>query len=95
MTLYDLPPAQPTATSLAAAAQIAPSANRLRALVLGYIRECGAAGATDEQVQVALNMPGSTERPRRCELVASGCVVDSGMTRKLASGRSGIVWRAA
>lgn len=79
-------------TSKEAALSIEPCAATLRAKVLAFIQESG--GATDEQIQDALEMNPSTERPRRGELVEAGSVVDSGTTRKTRSGRWAVVWIA-
>lgn len=49
--------------------------------------------ATDKQMQAALNMDGSTQRPRRVELMRAGRIVDWGK-RKQENGRSATVWRA-
>ena len=81
-------------TSEAAAEAIAPTAGTLRARVLDYLKVCGAYGATDEEVQKALAMNPSTQRPRRIELFDAGLVVDSGEKRKTRSGRNAVVWRA-
>lgn len=51
-------------------------------------------GATDEQVQDALDMNPSTERPRRGELVKRGRVQDSGDRLPTRSGCLAIVWEA-
>jgi DNA-binding IclR family transcriptional regulator len=51
-------------------------------------------GMTDEEIQRALKLNPSTERPRRIELVQAGKVRDSGRTRKTASGRAATVWAA-
>lgn len=90
-----LPPAQRhSETSVAAAAQIAGVAGRLQRAVYEYLRSRGAEGATDEEIQSALAMPASTERPRRVELVESGHCEDSGRTRLTRSGRKAVVWIA-
>jgi hypothetical protein len=60
--------------------------------VLQYITQCGTFGATDEEVQVQIPMPANTQRPRRIELVRRGLVVDSGRTRRTASGVAAVVW---
>lgn len=52
-------------------------------------------GRTDEEMQLALGLAGSTQRPRRVELVRMGKVVDSGLTRKTASGRQATIWKLA
>jgi hypothetical protein len=53
---------------------------------------CEQGDATDEEIQLGLEMSGSTERPRRVELVAAGRIVDSGRTRPTQSGRQAVVW---
>ena len=60
-----------------------------RARVLAAIRSTGEEGLTDKEAQALLGMRGSTQRPRRIELVKVGLVLDSGRTR----GRS-TVWVA-
>jgi hypothetical protein len=79
-------------TSHAAAAAIEPVSGRCRQLVYDYISLQGTHGATDEEIQTVLNMAGSTQRPRRVELVEAGLVKDSGRRRAMKSGRSAIVW---
>lgn len=79
-------------TSTLAAISIEPSAPTLRARVLELLQKFGRVGMTDEQMQIALQMNPSTERPRRLELVAAGLVMDSGRTRKTVSGRKATVW---
>jgi hypothetical protein len=79
-------------TSKASAADIESKAKTLRAEVLGFIRISGRYGATDEELQIALNMNPNTERPRRVELVERGLVVDSGKKRKTKSNRQAVVW---
>lgn len=81
-----------SATSEAAAEEIAPDAARLRARVYGYLQFVGSTGATDEEMQDALNMVGNTQRPRRTELVDAGKVRDSGLKRKTKANRGAVVW---
>lgn len=99
--LFDDKPADPTppsvkgsATSKAAADQIKPSAAGLRAKVLQYLEDQSLKGATDDEIQVALDMNPSTQRPRRIELVEAGAVKDSGSRRQTRSGRNAAVWVA-
>lgn len=94
--LFDRPaPAQRhSVTSVAAAKQIEPRTGTARGFVLAFIRGAGSRGATDEEIQTALNMNPSTQRPRRIELVASGLVFDSGETRATRSGSEAVVWKA-
>ncbi len=88
------PPHQRSDTSIAAAEAIRPSVNGLRARVLQFIQgQCS--GATDEEIQGALQMGGSTERPRRRELVQLGLVLDSGLRRPTASGKKAAVWKTS
>ena len=89
------PPAQNTDTSRAAARAIRPNAGTLRAMVRNHIILQGSYGATDQEIQQALNLSGDTERPRRIELWNAGFIVDSGFIRKTDSGQSAVVWRAA
>jgi len=42
--------------------------------VLKYIQQRGVSGATDKEVQSALNMRGDTQRPRRRELEQAGLI---------------------
>lgn len=81
-------------TSIEAANRIESSANALRARVLEYLRARGQAGATDCEMQAALQMRHQTQTPRRRELVLAGLVVDSGRKRATDSGRSATVWVA-
>jgi len=64
-----------------------------RKRILEHLRLMDWFGATDEQLQTALRMEGSTERPRRGELVAMGLVEDSLERRKTKANRMAIVWR--
>lgn len=81
-------------TSYLAAVSIAPSAGTLRAEVYSCLMRAGLSGMTDEELCDALRMGGSTERPRRVELVDGGWVVDSRARRFVRSGRLAVVWRA-
>lgn len=84
-----------SATSEAAAAAIEPVAGTLRAKVLDAIRASREIGMTDEEIGVALGMPGNTVRPRRRELENAGSIVPSIDTRPTRSGRRAVVWVAA
>ena len=59
-------------TSKAAAEKIKPVTGKTRKLVYEGIAESAGIGATDLELQNALDMKGSTQRPRRCELYLSG-----------------------
>ena len=97
MTQYTLFGGEPphvagSTTSKKAAQQIASPSGVLRQTVLDYLRKQGP--LTDEQMQNGLAMNPSTQRPRRVELVKLGLVEDTNTTRKTASGRKAVVWRA-
>ena len=79
-------------TSREAAKRIAPSTATLRDQVLAFLQDRAEEGATDEEIQVGLNLNPSTERPRRIELVEAGFVSDSGTTRPTVAGRKAVVW---
>ena len=81
-----------SATSREAAEQIEGDAGTLRQHVLKFLQQCGKLGATDEEIQRALKMNPSTERPRRIELRKGGLVVDSGRYRLTRSKRRATVW---
>ena len=87
-------PSNGTETSNIAAEMIQPSAGTLRRQVLDYITLCGETGAIDEEIQDALAMNPSTERPRRGELVDAGLVYCNDTRRKTKSGRPACVWFA-
>lgn len=83
-----------SATSKAAALSLAQSRrNTLRMIVLRFV-STAVAGATDDEMQLALQMNGNTQRPRRCELVEAGLIQDSGTRRKTRNGRFATVWVA-
>jgi hypothetical protein len=82
-------------TRRAAAAAIAPHLGELQSRVYEFIKSRGAFGATDREGQEALNMDGSTYRPRRDELVDAGLVELAGTTRPSPSKRPCKVWISA
>ena len=89
------PPAQRhSVTSLAAAARIAGYAKNLRAKVYAHLLSRGDDGSTDEETGRALNMKGSTVRPRRIELVREGKVRASGKQRRTEQGCMAECWVA-
>ena len=80
-------------TSQDAAKSIRSHTGTLRRQVAEFIANAGAKGATDEEVQIGLDMNPSTERPRRGEIWAYGLITDSlGEKRATTSGRSACVW---
>jgi hypothetical protein len=91
----NLPPYQRhSEESREAAELIEPDAESLRGIVLAYIRKCGEPGATDDEMQVALRMNPSTQRPRRIELWKADLVRATGRKRPTRSGRPAMVWEA-
>ena len=66
--------------------------NATQRRVLAYLEQHGP--STDEQMQIGMPMPASTQRPRRVELVRAGLVVQDGV-RRTTSGRYATVWRTA
>lgn len=66
--------------------------NAMHRRLLAYLEQHGP--STDEQMQIGMPMPASTQRPRRVELVRAGLVVQDG-TRQTMSGRYATVWRRA
>lgn len=78
-------------TSVAAGNSIAYCLGALQTAVLDYLTSRGEHGATDEEIQLALELNPSTQRPRRIELVRKGLVVARG-DRKTKSNRLATVW---
>ena len=97
-TLFDpngLPPHQRhSQTSREAAETIEPKAATLRRMVLDFIRGQGEHGATRQEIEAGLVMSGNTVRPRVCELMEMGLVVETDITRNTPSGRRAFVLRA-
>jgi len=82
-------------TSREAAEYAQTTAESLRWRVFQVIHRAGWQGATDLEIQTELGMDGSTERPRRIELLNAGKIRDSGQTRETPSGRKAVVWVSA
>jgi len=83
------PPHSGSETSRDAADAIKPKASTQRRAVLQYLLS-HASGATDDEMQEALRLPGNSQRPRRKELQQAGLVRDSGRRRD-----KKIIWIAA
>lgn len=79
-------------TSKAAAESMKEKAPTLRAKVLDFIKKQRWRGATDDEIEVALDMRHQTASARRRELVLAGLVRATDMKRKTRSGRSATVW---
>jgi hypothetical protein len=88
----DAPYVAGSATSHAAAAQIAPVAPNLRERVFAYIETHGP--VTDEEIANGCELNPSTARPRRIEL-ARQCRIMADGTKLTSSGRSAVAWRKA
>lgn len=87
-----LPPHQKhSATSRAAAIAILETAETRRATVYRFLRDRGESGATDEQIQQALGLPGNP-CPRRRELEIAGLVEDSGRRAPTSAGKMAVIW---
>lgn len=69
--------------------EVAGGVNSLQATVYAFLVN---RSSTDEEVQDALGMNPSTERPRRVELVEKKLVRDSGDRRLTKAGRRAVVW---
>ena len=82
-------------TSKDAADSIVDDLPRLQKRVYERLLWLGSYGATDEQIQIALSMNPSTQRPRRIELTNKGLVhaVEGPNGKRLTrSGRKAQVW---
>ena len=87
------PAVRSSPTSLAAAQSLTPETlNALQRRVYEFLLATEA-GSTDEEMQRALRMNPSTQRPRRIELTRQRLVVEAG-TRMTARGRSAVVSKA-
>lgn len=79
-------------TSIAAADDIQEHLGKLQAKVHDVVSDAGVQGATSDEIGAALDWIVYRVRPRTAELRRMGRVVDSGLRRPGASGRSTIVW---
>ncbi len=86
------PHARGSDTSYAAAKAIEQSAETIRGRVYRYIQAMD--GATDDEVEWALNLRHQTASARRRELVLLGLVVDSSWRRPTRSGTNATIWVA-
>lgn len=75
-------------------AAIKNSSATMRGRVLAAIVAAGVDGRTDDELQQELGLQGSSQRPRRIELLLANLIIQSGEIRKTASGRSAVVWVA-
>jgi hypothetical protein len=68
---------------------------RLEQQVFDHIKSCGERGATDDEIEQALQLRHQTASARRRTLVLKGCVVDSERERRTRSRRWASVWIVA
>ena len=87
-----LPFVRESATSRAAAESMLIRAPTDEGSVWRYLLWEAERGATDDEIEIQLDLLHQTASARRRGLVRKKVVVDSGMTRKTRSGRSAIVW---
>lgn len=86
------PDAGAPATERQAALLIFPNSGTARRKVLDFVAGKARAGATDEEVSLALDMRLYTAAPRRNELVTDGWLEDSGRRRETTTGAHAAVW---
>ena len=93
MTLLDKygAPVTRESTSQAAARSIRAAAPDMRRRVYEYIEAEENHGATRDEIEVALGMPGNTVRPRVKELLAEYRITETQYTRRTRSGRNAVV----
>lgn len=88
----DAPGHRGVATSIAAAADIAPKLGRLQRMAEDAIRASGWHGLTADELAERLELDRYSIQPRTTELKRKGLAVDSGMRRRNATGKAAIVW---
>lgn len=88
----DAPGHRGVATSIAAAADIAPRLGRLQRMAEDAIRASGWSGLTADELAERLKLDRYSIQPRTTELKRKGLVVDSGMRRRNATQKNAIVW---
>jgi predicted ArsR family transcriptional regulator len=86
-------PGAAASTQITSAWLAVPTTGTDRLKVLAEIVSRGERGATDDEMQVALGMNPSTQRPRRVELVERGWLFESEEKRATRSGRPAAVWK--
>ena len=85
-------PGDASPTQITAAFGAYPGSGTKRRAVLDAIRGAGRRGMTDEELQIALGMNPSTQRPRRVELVEDGWIKDSQHRRRTKADLPAVVW---
>lgn len=84
-----------TLASRAAAEFIRPSVNSQTSRVLDFLKSQGDHGASDKELQAALNMPGDSQRPRRVWLRDHGFIVAKGEPEEIVLRDGSTVWVVA
>jgi hypothetical protein len=92
LTYPDTPGHKRRDTSKAAALSVEPGCATLRQRCLAIIERHA---STADEVAASLNQSVLSIRPRIAELATVEIIVDSGIRRLNASGKSAIVWRCA
>jgi hypothetical protein len=82
----------PQRTSVLAAEKVYPKTGSLKRKLYDYFISRGEYGATDQEIETALEMSGNTVRPTRQSLQKDGYIIDSGTTRTNANNNQCIVW---
>ena len=81
-------------TSIDAAIRKYPETGSLRLKIYELLIRAGLQGATDQEIEAILSIPGNSVRPLRKSLECQGFIIDSGLTRKNNNGNQCIIWRA-
>ena len=89
-----LPYVKNSSTSKEAAKSMEKVAPAILWRVFGFIARQNERGATDDEIEAALDLRHQTASARRRELVLKGLVDDSGEKRRTRSGRNATVWVA-
>lgn len=85
-----------TRTSVIAAESITRNyTEQLRADILAFLRRRPALGATADEIEMLMEIPGNTLRPRLVEMRRRSLIRDSGQTRRTRTGRPAAVWVVA
>ena len=94
LVLYDDPPPARImqATTLEAFHTSRELAKSTRGLIIRYLGAREAVGATDQEMQDALDIGPQSQTPARRKLAQDHLVADSGKKRLTRSGRKAIVW---
>lgn len=79
-------------TSRRAAKRAEPGAATIAARILSELRRQGAVGSTDDQLEIALQIPGNSLRGRRQWLEKTGRICRSNRERDTRTGSPAVVW---